>query len=253
MQVEKRAEIIASLQSEILRLQGFRPSDNNGVDPVQGLMKDAFPNGCFPLGAVHEFLASGPEQSAASVGFIIGLLSSLIDGSGTALWISSARTLFPPALALFGVQPDRIIFIDLSNDKHVGWAVEEALKCGALTAVVGEMREMSFTASRRLQLAVEQSKVTGFILRSDARKINTTACISRWRITPLPGEAIEDLPGVGYPSWSVELLRIRNGKPGAWNLSWVNGKFEPVVDSLLERRDEYKVTSGHRQYQRKTG
>jgi protein ImuA len=253
MQVEKRAEIIASLQSEILRLQGFRPSGNNAVDPAQGLMKDAFPNGCFPLGAVHEFLVSGPEHSAATGGFIMGLLSSLIEGSGTALWISSSRTLFPPALALFGVQPDRIIFIDLAREQHVGWAVEEALKCGALTAVVGEVKEMSFTASRRLQLAVEQSSVTGFILRRNAVKINTTACVSRWRITSLPGEAAEDLPGVGYPAWRVELLRIRNGKPGVWNMCWINGRFEPVSESLPELKEEYKESSGRRQYQRKTG
>jgi protein ImuA len=184
LQVEKRAEIIASLQSEILRLQGFRPSGDNAVDPAQGLMRDAFANGCFPLGAVHEFLASGPEHFAATGGFIMGLLSSLINDSGTALWISSSRTLFPPALTLFGVQPDRIIFIDLASEKYVGWAVEEALKCGSITAVVGEMSELSFTASRRLQLAVEHSRVTGFVLRPNARKINTTACVSRWKIAP---------------------------------------------------------------------
>jgi len=26
----------------------------------------------------------------------------------------------------------------------------------------------------------------------------------------------------------VELLRIRNGRSGAWNLKWVNGRFIPI-------------------------
>jgi len=34
--------------------------------------------------------------------------------------------------------------------------MEEALKCAGLAAVIGEVREMDFKQSRRLQLAVEQ-------------------------------------------------------------------------------------------------
>lgn len=116
------------------------------------------------------------------------------------------------------------------------WAMEEALKCGALTAVVGEMQEISFTASRRLQLAVEQSQVTGFILRRKATNINTTACVSRWRISPLPSHSVDSLPGIGYPSWKVELMRIRNGRPGVWEIRWEDGRFVP-----LQNADEHKL------------
>ena len=63
--------------------------------------------------------------------------------------------------------------------------MEEALKCDGIAAVVGEIQELSFTVSRRLQLAVEQSRVTGFILRNNPRNLNTTACVTRWKITPL--------------------------------------------------------------------
>jgi protein ImuA len=109
--------------------------------------------------------------------------------------------------------------------------MDEALKCSALTAVVGEMQEISFTASRRLQLAVEQSSVTGFVIRNNPRKLNTTACVSRWKITPLPSNSNENLPGIGYPCWKVELLRIRNGKPGVWDIVWGEGGFLPVISN----------------------
>ena len=103
--------------------------------------------------------------------------------------------------------------------------MEEALKCNAVSAVVGEIREINFTASRRLQLAVEQSQVTGFILRSNFRSVNTTACVSRWKITPLASES-DDMPGIGFPKWKVELLRMRNGKSGSWIMQWVDGRFK---------------------------
>jgi protein ImuA len=231
----KRTEVIAALQSEILRLQGFRSVSCSAADVQLGPIKDAFPNATFPIGCVHEFLSAQAEGTAATSGFLAGLLSSLMGRNGTALWISSSRTLFPPALKAFGIQPDRFIFIDLQKEKDVLWAMDEALKCSAITAVVGEMNQISFTASRRLQLAVEQSQVTGFVLRH-SHNLNTTSCVSRWKITSLASERVDDLPGIGFPKWRVELLRIRNGKPGSWDVQWMNGKF--VVDDLSVRKAE---------------
>ncbi|CAN5369872.1 ImuA family protein [soil metagenome] len=231
MKPERKAEILAELQADILRLQGFKSADNSAMDWGLGPIKSAFPNSTFPLGAVHEFLSARPEDAAATSGFIAGLLSSLMGSNGTSLWISASRKLFPPALKSFGIQPDRFIFIDLQNEKDVLWAMDEALKCGTLTTVVGELNDISFTASRRLQLAVEQSQVTGFIIRNKVHVVNnpgTTACVSRWKITPLPSLPIEDLPGIGFPKWRVELLRIRNGKPGVWDIEWINGRFQPA-------------------------
>lgn len=226
----KGVDIIAALQSDILRMQGFRPESSSAIDFGLGPIIEAFPNASFPLGAVHEFLSVRAEDASATSGFIAGLLAPLMGSTGMSLWISSSRTLFPPALKRFGMQPDRIIFIDLQKEKDVIWAIDEALKCGALAAVVAELHDISFTTSRRLQLAVEQSQVTGFILRRNSRSLNTTACVSRWKITPLPSESIDDLPGIGFPQWRVELLRIRNGRPGSWDIKWVDGRFQPVCN-----------------------
>jgi protein ImuA len=92
-----KANILRNLQPDILRLQGFKSSGNPTFDMGLGLIKDAFPNGSFPLGAVHEFFADRVEDSDSTGGFISGLLSSQMGNAGTTLWISSSRTLFPPA------------------------------------------------------------------------------------------------------------------------------------------------------------
>lgn len=240
MRNENEAGIIAQLQSDILRLQGFKVRSQTSVDLGLGPVAYAFPNATFPLGAVHEFLAAGKENTAATSGFIAGLLSSIAGFNGAVMWISSFRTLFPPALKMFGIDPDRFIFTDLKKEKDVLWAMEEAIKCDALSAVVGEIQDLGFTASRRLQLAVEQSHVTGLIVRNNPRKLESTACVSRWRITTLPSQPVDDLPGVGFPQWRLELLRVRNGKPGVWDVRWNNGKFEPVEEFMSTYIEERK-------------
>lgn len=229
MAAVKQSEIVETLRTDILRLEGFRPSNSAPVDLGLGPLRNAFPNSTFPLGCVHEFLSSKSEDAAATKGFISGLLGALMGTSGTSLWISNTRNIFPPALKSFGIPPERFIFIDLHKESDVTWAMDEALKCRALTAVVGEMSELSFTASRRFQLAVEQSQVTGFLLRNSTKNVKTTACVSRWKITSLPSDPIEDLPGIGFPKWRVELLRIRNGRTGVWDIQWNKRGFK-IID-----------------------
>jgi protein ImuA len=227
--ISAKSDIITSLKREILPLEGIRViRSGDELNLGLGAINEVFPQRNFPLGAVHEFISGGVESSASTAGFITGLLSGLMKKGAAAIWIGSSRTIFPPALKMFGIEPERIIFIDLHNERDVLWSMEEALKCNGLAAVVGEMPELSFTASRRFQLAVEQSRVTGFVLRSNPRNLNTNACVSRWKIKPLPTESYDELPGLGFPRWNVELLKIRNGKRGTWQLEWSDQRFHLI-------------------------
>ena len=242
MELVKR-DIIARLQREVLSLQGYKPaSAGEEVDLGWGIVEKAFPNSTFPLSAVHEFLHDGPESAAATSGFISCLLSTLMRKRGACLWISSSRMLFPPALKFFGIEPDQIIFVDLRKEREVLWALEEGLKCNALAAVVGEVRDIGFTASRRLQLAVESSGVTGFLIRQSTGSAKTIASVSRWRISSVPSALEDGLPGVGFPRWNIELLKVRNGRPGIWQMEWRAGEFihvlppQPALVEIPERK-----------------
>jgi protein ImuA len=233
---DTKNDIINQLQKNILAWQGFK-TPVAGAHELVGLgpVEAAFPNGIFPTGAIHEFLNEVPEHAAASGGFITGLLASLMQQGRPCLWVSVSRTLFPPSLKAFGVEPHRIIFIDLKKEKDVLWATEEALKCEGLAAVIAEVKEINLTASRRLQLAVEKSRVTGFILRNDVKKLNITACIARWKVTPIASQLEDGMPGVGFPRWDVELLKVRNGNPGKWKMEWSAGQFTTIVEPAVEK------------------
>ncbi|MEO8795492.1 MAG: Error-prone repair protein ImuA [Daejeonella sp.] len=242
----EKKEIIQKLQNQILTLQGLRKGNSGSyTDMGLGPIANAFPDNTFPLGAIHEFISSASEDATATNGFISGLLSKLMLKNGICLWISNKRTLFPPALNLFGIEPERIIFIDLHREKDVLWAVEEALKCNSLAVVVGELKELDFAQSRRLQLAVEKSKVTGFIHRHQPGKENPVTCVSRWKISPLPSVSADGMPGLGFPRWQVELSKVRNGQPGIWRVEWAGGKLRsiPRKPILISKPSISKIAS----------
>src|ERR1700730_1187391 len=232
--VTSKADIIARLQRDLLPLQGFKPVSGTNENVGLGKINHSFPDASFPIGVMHEFISANIEDSTAAGGFIAAVLGKLMKNGGASLWIGSSRTLFPPALKFFDIDPEKIIFIDLRREKDVMWAMDEALKCDNLVAVVGEIQELSFTASRRFQLAVEQSRVTGFILRCNSRNPNITACVSRWKVTSLPFLLNDDIPGISFPRWNVELLKIRNGKPGSWQIEWIDNRFHhlPSANSI---------------------
>ena len=237
-----KQDIIHQLQREVLSMQRLKRTPGQSLNTGLWEVEQAFPDQVFPLGAVHEFISNAKEDAAATNGFMAGLISHLMK-KGTAVWVSSKRTLYPPALNVFGIAPEQILFIDLSRQKDVLWAIEEALKCNALSVVVGELTELSFTETRRLQLAVEQSRVTGFIHRYNPKSENVTACVTRWKIKPLASETA-GMPGVGFPRWNVQLLKVRNGKPGSWQIEWSADHFRQIEQQPFSIQEIQKRKAG---------
>lgn len=224
------AILVTNLRATIQRLEGFRPQSWVS-NPDLGPLQETFPGG-FPKGALHEFFAAQPESLSASLGFLSGLLA-ITHKTGCILWVSSNRSVFPPALKAFGIDPARILFADLPSERQIPWAIEEALKCTGISAVVGEMKALDFLTSRRFQLAAERTQLSGFILRTGPFQPAPTACVTRWKVEARSSIAIRDesgtLPGIGFPKWKVELLRMRNGKPNTWELQWHQHQFRDAT------------------------
>lgn len=227
-----KKEIIESLREQILLMEGLKNGRIEMERTDLGLQEiaHAFPRGVFPTGAVHEFISPTAACAAAANGFISGLLSGLVQKGMFCLWVSTKRSLYPLALEGYGVPPHQIIFVDVKRDKEVLWVMEQGLKCDALAAVVAELSEVSFAESQRLQLAVEKSRVTGFLHRRRPGRQRALACVARWQIRPTASYVTEEMPGVGHPRWEVTLEKIRNGKPGRWCMGWRQGKFTLLPD-----------------------
>lgn len=174
------------------------------------------PGGGLALGALHEVAGggNGAVHGAAASLFTAGIAART---SGQVLWCVTRADLFAPSLAQAGLHPDRVIYAEVGDEKAVLACMEEGLRHGGLSAVVGEVARLPMVASRRLQLCAEESGTIALAIRRWRRMTEAsdfgqpTASVTRWRVTALPSEPLP-VPGVGRARWLVELIRARAGE-----------------------------------------
>lgn len=191
-----RKDIIDQLKRDILLMENYvsLPTEIKLIPGPEAI------EAAFPFGTIHEFLTFEPEQAAACCGFIGGIMSALMKQDGVCIWVSNMQRCFPLALKIFGMEPHGVVFVNPQREKDVLWATEEALKCKAISIVIAEVGELSFMQSRRLQLAVESSRATGFILRNNESKLCSTVSTARWQITPIASESEDGMLGISFPA-----------------------------------------------------
>lgn len=247
MPATDRSRLLADLKERIRRIEGVGGADGTALVPL-GLpdLDAALPGGGLALGAVHEVVGADARlDGGAATAFAALLLARLAAGRGPVFWIGPAHdrhghALYPPGLAAYGLAPDRLVLVQADGRGKKGaadilWAMEEALRCPRVGAVIAEVGELDLAASRRLQLAAEAGGVPGLLLRLGPRRMESSACVTRWRLSAAPGEP-DGLPGLGDPAWRAELLRVRGGRPGVWRLSWRDGRLAGwrLADAGLE-------------------
>jgi protein ImuA len=199
---------IARIESGGKRARGVLPF---GIEAVDAKV----PGGGLALGALHEVAGggNGAIHGAAAALFAAGIAART---SGQVLWCVTRRDLFAPSLAQAGLHPDRVIYAEVGDEKAVLACMEEGLRHGGLSAVVGELTRLPMVASRRLQLCAEESGTIALAIRRWHRMTEAadfgqpTASVTRWRVTALPSEPLP-VPGIGRARWLVELIRARAG------------------------------------------
>lgn len=163
------------------------------------------------------FPAVGAEAAASNF-----ILAQVGYGAAPVLWIQDQavqRETGRPFLAGLGLcRP--LMLMRLAKPVDVLIAVEEALRCQALAAVVAEIRgnppAVNFTTLRRLALRAEADGVSCWLIRQSTTP-EPSAARDRWRITSLPSAVnLDDPRAPGDARWRVDLFRSRNGRPGAW-------------------------------------
>ncbi len=215
MQRQSSSPTLAALRAEVQRLEaGNHPA--YGVLPFGLPAVDArIPTGGLVRGALHEVAggAVGALHGAAAALFAAGIASRT---KGKVLWCFTRADLFAPALAQAGLHADRVIYVEAGDEKSVLTSFEEGLRHRGLGAVVAEVAKLTMTASRRLQLAAEETGALGIAIRRWRRQTEAadfgqpTAAVTRWRVTALPSSPLP-VAGVGRARWLVELIRARAG------------------------------------------
>jgi len=158
-------------------------------------------------GGVHEVLGDSADM------FAIIVASRL---SGHVVWIGPAHdveSLAPTALQAF-LDPARIILTVGTTRNEVLWAGEQALRAPGSCCVVMELRDgPDLTASRRLQIAAEETGALGLALISG--RAHTSASQTRWVCS-----AVETPAG----GWHWRCIKHRQGDLGEWHVNWSGGE-----------------------------
>lgn len=185
---------------------------------------DAVLGGGLPCASLHEISAT-PVHLGAAAGFALALAALSPEKGKYALWIATdfgcleTGSLYGPGLDLLGLDTERLLVARVARPVDALFAMEEALKCRALSTVVAEINgEADLTATRRLTLAAREGGALGVLLR---HKPSTapSAARTRWEISAAPSVP-DELGGLGPMAFRLSLLRNRRGPCGTWTLTW---------------------------------
>lgn len=103
-----------------------------------------------------------------------------------AIVIDPQHLVFPLPLWTMGCDPAAWIFLRGLADAETLWALEQALRCQAVSLVWCAISSLAPVAFRRLQLAVESSGVLGFLLRPAVARQHSSWADLRLIVQPMP-------------------------------------------------------------------
>jgi protein ImuA len=214
-----------------------------GIPPIDDALGGGLARAVF-----HEVDACGESALTAATQFVLGLACRAQEPRAV-VWIAEDMGLrengapYGPGLDEFGLLPERLVRVAAAKPRDVLWAMEEALRCRAVGAVIGEIRgdRLDLVASRRLSLAAGHRDVCAFLLRT-APGTDASAAATRWIVSGARSRATA--AGPGPPCLSVQLTRNRRGPVGSWFVEWncVERRFnlapsvsQPVADAAYDR------------------
>jgi protein ImuA len=174
----------------------------------------ALPGKGFRPGTLVEWLGRGQGDGAATLAFraAAGAFRAAAGrGRGAVVVLDRSGEFYPPAAVAQGIGPARLIVVHPANKADHNWALDQALRCPAVAAVVawpdlldGKLDGRTF---RRLQLAVEQGGGLGLLIRPESVRGQPSWADVRLLVEPLPSQS-----PYGWPRrLRVVLLRCRGG------------------------------------------
>jgi protein ImuA len=241
--------MLSGLREHIERLEGTTMRKRQVLPFGVPEIDDRLPGGGLALGALHEVAGrgNGAVDGAAAAVFAAGIAART---RGKVLWCVTRADLFAPALAQVGLDPGRVIHVEAGDEKMLLACFEEGLRHGGIGAAIAEVARLSMVASRRLQLAAEQSGAIGIAIRRWRRQSEAedfgqpTAAITRWRVSAVPSSPLP-VAGIGRERWLLELIRARAGECFDLEVESCDGQGCIAVPAPLANRPS-ETAFGHR-------
>jgi protein ImuB len=172
---------------------------------------------------LEEAAAAQPGSWAAAAGFALSRLAQVAAGDARPVllaasprWMQERGRLFGPGLARLGLPRDRWLLVAADKEAARLWAVEEALRSGAVAGALAAVETPSLVMTRRLDLSARDGRALCIALRVKPPD-DLSAARVRWRVGPAPSAPNPlDAEAPGAVRWRVEAVRRRSGAPAKW-------------------------------------
>jgi len=180
-----RATDIESLRRRIAQFEmpasdGAGGQVSSGCGPLDRLLPDAG----FRRGTLVEWLGSG---SGNGVGTLALATAQAACRDGGALVVLDRRREFYPLVAFrLGIDPQNLIVVRADGDADNAWALDQALRCRAVAAVLAWPEKLDGRTFRRLQLAAEESGGLGLLIRDASARHEPSWADVRLLVETLP-------------------------------------------------------------------
>ena len=150
------------------------------MDPSPALSNAPYPA---EPAALEEVCAAGPGDLATALAFALSrapqAVRPVVFLAAPRAWLAEHGR--PYGRGLPGID---LILAATSTGVEGLWAMEQALRSGAVTVALGGIEEASLAQTRRLGFAAHEGGAVGMMLRF--RSGGLSAARRRWRITPAP-------------------------------------------------------------------
>lgn len=159
-------------------------------------------------GSIHEwFDGAAPAWSASQAPVGVAALAAHAKNAATIVWIGERCRPFGAGLARrFDALLRNSVFVHVPRRTDRLWAIDIALRCPGVDAVIADASGLTMPESRRLQLAAESGRTLGLLLRPPQDLACLSVARTRWRLTPLATDTRD-------PHWTLQLLRCKGLRP----------------------------------------
>jgi hypothetical protein len=172
------------------------------------MLDRCLPGGGWPTQGLIEILTD--RYGIGELSLLMPVLAALGHDEheqGWLAWISPPYQPYAPALAARGIDLRRLLIV---RAQPAEWAMEQALRSCACSAVIGWAAFRDRQGLRRLQLASEQSRCMTVLFRNLADGNEPSPAVLRIALT------------AGAHGLEARILKSRGGRPSTVRLGWLD-------------------------------
>ena len=151
------------------------------------------------------------KHGSGELRLLLPTLAKLSQQPRWLIWVNPPHIPYAPALQAAGVDTSKILMVHSQSHQDQLWTLEQALKSGGCSAVLGWLGNVADKSIRRLQVAASDSGCLGFLFRPQQYRQHSSS--APYRICLHPTESGVDVTLMKRKNgWAMPTLQLPLGE-----------------------------------------